>query len=129
VSVKAKYAAILVTLLLFVAGFIWAGEPSEGATEKGDPCPDATTITASEWGRVVNRVEISAKEARTVLGGVGYREPGHPHMRVYDICGHPNAYLAEARFWFNHGKLVYGAWIVVTFHDGIPNNGIRVLTA
>lgn len=112
---KARWALVLLALIVFLTVFIWSTikDPADAAVPSKVKCP-RSYVTTTEWSLL--EVPMPAKKARAILDGPGMRVPHHPHMRYYNICGHENAEQAQAVFWFNRGRLVYGAWYVVNIH-------------
>lgn len=103
-STKSKWAAIIVGVLMFVAMFVWRTGVQADATT-GELCAKPSEFSQLE-------VPMPAKEARQILDGPGKRMPGHPHVRVYDICGHPNAVDRELYVWYSKGRLTAATWMV-----------------
>jgi len=97
---------IFIAALVFIPKCTAAGVP---AIDYKDPL-----VTPSEYAQL--EVPMPAKKAREILDGPGQRVPGHPHKRVYQLAGHPNAEVAKMIVWYNKGRLVYGAYLVITVH-------------
>lgn len=106
----ARYAAVLLALVLFLVVFIWStlSEPADAA----NPCEGTQQVTSHEWD--VIQPGMSRSDVRRVLDGDGRLGPDK-NVREYKVCGRGLKKL-KAIIWYRDGGRVLdgGFWIQVS---------------
>lgn len=109
-STKARYAAVLVALLVFLSVFIWSTlkEPAHAATS---PCERTHEVTNHEWDQLHDG--LTRAQVRKILDGDGKKGESQG-VREYPVCNRPDT---TAVIWYRNGGRILdgGFWLTVKY--------------